>query len=264
MAYYRPFSYTRPNEGLRQSWSSSSSISPGTSTPGQAPSFGPGAGAAGGPGWVNLEKYLGVAQEQGRDMAGKVVGDVSQRADSVLGDAQKLGGLQAADNQSAIDLGDPTKIAFGSMSERPEYGDLTLGAEKSDSAVKNLGDQTGRKALISKTFGLDSGDYSSGEGKYDSFLVGAAGGDLIKGAQDKYGGLGAKLGLMNDASVVDTGQAFNTAVDNQYFTGVEAHSDQLHRDAEAEIALRLKGAGPRNGPEKIRQQVYAKYGLPYP
>lgn len=133
---------------------------PGATTmpgPAQLPMGAPDA-RQGGAGWVNLQRYLGVNQDQGAAMANSLAGGVA-KAGSALG----------------------ASPAFGVAPENVQQ------AQKVGQDAKNLVDFTGRQELLRKQ-GQGS-DYSAGMGRWDSFLADAAGHDTLQKTSDQFGGL---------------------------------------------------------------------------
>lgn len=151
----------------------------------------------GGSGWVNLQKYLGANQGQGQQMAESLAGDVQKQGQAFQ---QGLSNLQTEQENAAVKAG-PGKVAFGSLAEMPKFGEVAGQADKASQQAKQLVDFSGRKDLLAQQAQSQGAkDYSSGMGRWDSFLSGAAGGGVLKQTADNYGGLSDALNLANQQS----------------------------------------------------------------
>lgn len=175
-----------------------------------------GAGKSGGSGWVNLQTYLGLNQEQGANAAGAVAGMVDKK-----GQAAKAGveGMQKGFADSI--MGDEQKqqdLTYGSMAEMGNYGQVASQADKAAQQAKGLTSFKGRQQSVNEAFGKDTQDYSGGMGRYDNFLTGAAGGERFKQVADAYGGLSQMLGTANEESA-----AYGKAYKDDYANWEEAN-----------------------------------------
>lgn len=132
-------------------------------TPFQMPTGAPDA-KQGGSGWVNLQRVLGVNQEQGNAMASSLVNPVA-RAGTALGATPTFGV-------------DPNRV-----SEAQGVG----------AAARGLTSFTGRQEMLR---GQGQGpNYSAGMARMDSFLADGAGHNALQRTSDMYGGLSDAFGL---------------------------------------------------------------------
>ncbi len=154
-------------------------------------------------GWTNLQDYLGVNQDQGQEMAGRVAGQVNQFAGAAQGalqaDQNKLSQSTHAANR---DLGatpttsaDAAARAASAKYSGPESLDAidpNLNAKIGDAArrVQQAGTGAGQSELLGQTYANGGGGTTGGK-SLDSFLLsGAGGGAAMQGIQDQYGHLG--------------------------------------------------------------------------
>lgn len=134
-----------------------------------------GSAGQGGAGWVNLQRYLGVAGDAGQKMAGSLAGNVEKAGAPLDAQAQQMqtGTTTATGEQ----LGQASKVSQD---------------------AKQLVDFSGRRAMLAQQNQREGGTgYTAGMGRFDSFLSGAAGGQTLRNAADRFGGLSERFGLAN-------------------------------------------------------------------
>lgn len=182
----------------------------GSTTPAQFPT---GQAGPGGSGWVNLQGYLGLNQDQGRGMAQTLADGVGSGAKESIDNLFSEHGTTLGEDRTA-----GRDVRFGSMSQMGGYGDVALRADQEGQKAKGLTMFSPRATMFAEQYG---NNYSPGMGRWDSFLSGAAGGDVLKQASDQYGGLtdylsgrntesstaaGVTQGQIGDARAVAAGQ----------------------------------------------------------
>ncbi len=198
MAYYSGGYRSRPEEVEERKDYLGAPIQVSAPVVGGTAPQAPQEGGATGSGWVNLQRYLSAGGDQGRQTAGLLAGKAAEVGDKAVAGVTNLQGQFGKQAGDAATAG--TEVQFKSLAEMPEYGEVAGGVKKAEQSAKGLVDFSGRRDLISQQFGGDAGHYSQGMGKYDSFLAGAAGNDILQGTSDAYGGLAKQLGVANDES----------------------------------------------------------------
>lgn len=90
---------------------------------------------------------------------------------------------------------------------KPEYEGLSGGITAAATRVRNLGDAGGRQELVRGQVAKDNvgKNYTAGQNRFDTALVGGAAGDKLEGVRSKYGNLeqwlnsyGTQLGRQTD------------------------------------------------------------------
>lgn len=293
------------NETVLSSGGGSGPMQPGASA--AAPAQGQAPQKPKGTGWTNLVNYVDANKPQAQDMAQKVVGNVGQKADAAKGASSVFatGANQTITNQTPKrddsiikDIGtNAASVAndaerrkqFESMqtakyqgpnaaSEVEGYTDVAQNVQGVAKGADDLEDFEKRRNTITEAY-TPRTDYTRGESRLDSFLVGqgpardtilegkgnfGTGSQFTKDWEDLVTGIDTNIGTA-DASAKqlakDTNDALTGATDatRQRFTGYNDAATQAN-DANKATFDRLTTQLTDKNPN-VRNKAFAEIGL---
>ncbi len=197
--------------------------------------------------WINLQDFLGVNEEAGKQMAGQVTGSIGKQAEAAthqLGDAQSAFDARVKNDPNAYDAKEQavaTKApqAYGGPSDLSGV-DSSLASNLKDAAqrVQAVNTQDGQVHELGAAYGGKSS--TNAGGGLDAFLLSGAGGGAMADLNTQYGTLDAKYDTANSAARKTASDASVRAGENQKAwaskaaaeTAAASEADQAMIDAE--------------------------------
>lgn len=183
--------------------------------------------AAGGTGFLNLSRILGVNADQGAKMGGALAAGVEGEGKAVQGREQE---------------GYSKVLAGGGSIEDYDKG-LGAEADRVGEEAKQLTSNSGRAAALEKK-NAGEGGYDSGKSGFDALVAGAGGGGKqLDAVSSAYQGLAQQLGVAN-AKAQGVHQHFDdVAKQQQEKADASAHQHQVDDAMAAAEDMRVKAGG---------------------